>query len=304
MVGVFVFNFFVSSPFLATEGLRFFSDELVLSGEDEDGEPISVVVYLARRESDDGFYYHNYDLDFYYDGEHREYKDAFRSASSAVDPDLKFFDAFENELFEDLSTRETYASEFDLEGRGVFVNVSGLVGDFITKNALEYTRYMSVGEAQVEIDGQMLELSAALEKIYSSDSSKYVYFDGFKELILNVNQFTIWDEDGNFYLIDNSEVFSDLEDYKSHSWVLYKDFEGNMQKFFEAEVEFHPGKESMWKVSLPDLDREITVMTDQVLNLKRNTGSVFGYMEYELVGADELVRKEVHGFFTHRWDKE
>ncbi len=257
-------------------------------------EPVFLEVNLNRRELEDhtGFQHYYY---LRYQDEKGDYSDFAQEIYPERAPHtFKFLETWENELFEDLSTRETYAFSVLVDGEVFEVELSGLEGDFLTKNTPEYTRYTSVGGATVSHNGMTQQAHAVLEKAYSVDDSVYVYFDGIETLDNRTDSMHLWDEDGNYYYFDKTEVFSQPENYSSHSWLLHKDFEENItQKSFEVEVDFSETK-TEWVIKMPEFGVEMTLNTDAEFSENPSHGPVEGQLK-----TREGEVKEVNGWFTH-----
>ncbi len=239
------------------EELKYFRDRLTLTNQDATENPWMVEVDLNRKEQSRNRFIHYYSATLFQDGKQQTIKTNFYSKNPKIKAD-KFLQKFENQMFDDLSTRETYALSMEIEGKKIEIELENMDGDFITKNDITYTRYLSAGTANVTINGQTFKANAALEKAYSSDHSKYVFFPGLDKLKSRTYRFLIWDQDHNFYLLDNSTVSEESPYYRPHTWILYKNFAPEYtQKVFAADIEFtETDEEKIWDVSVPELDMD------------------------------------------------
>src|SRR6185436_3495960 len=79
-------------------------------------------------------------------------------------------------------------------------------GDFLEKNTIDYTKYLSEGDGQITINGQSYQMHAMVAKIYTPFYDKYVFFKGYDTLSSLAQYLVLWDKDGNFYVIDDSKV--------------------------------------------------------------------------------------------------
>ncbi len=239
------------------EELKYFRDRLTLTNQDATENPWIVEIDLSRKEQSKNRFVHYYNATLFQDGKQQTIKTNFYSKN----PEIKagqFLQKFENKIFDDLSTRETYTLSMEIEGKKIDIELENIDGDFITKNDITYTRYLSAGNANITIDGQSFKANAALEKAYSSDHSKYVFFPGLEKLKSRTYRFLIWDEDHNFYLLDNSTVSEENPYYRPHTWILYKNFAPEYtQKVFAADIEFtETDAEKNWDVSVPELNMD------------------------------------------------
>lgn len=279
---------------LKTEGeqLRYLRDDLTLSGEDLAGNDFLLKVGLNRKEIEPSKFIHYYSARLFYLG-----KSHIIYSSNFIDPSPypqtnQFLKSFTNELTDDLSTKETYSFNITIDEEEIRAEINGLVGDFITKNRLEYTRYLSIGTAEVTLNNQSFQTNAMIEKSYSSDHSKYLFFDGYDEMSSRTYKFELWDEENNFYLIDDSVVSEDHPAYRPHTWVLYKDTKGNYTKrAFSAEIEFQEDElAKSWQISVPKLDFDFDLATNYNRKETWYGGPISGAVNGE----------KVKGFFSYK----
>ncbi len=153
----------------------------------------------------------------------------------------------------DASVRDTYRGAVLTEqNEKVSFQIDTLQGDFISRNLPEYTQFQSVADATVSLNGEELTAYALVENLISNNFEKKIFFPGLDAVEALTYQFVLWDEDGNFYLIDKSEVFSDSPDYPSHTWILFKNTKtGEAKKSFTADIT--TVSDTQWIVQLPDL---------------------------------------------------
>jgi hypothetical protein len=87
--------------------------------------------------------------------------------------------------------------------------------------------------------------------MYSDDYTKTIFFEGSDSLASASTQLVLWDEDGAFYLVDQSVVEEYSPHYASHVWVLTKGSDGKTQKAFSGSAAFHDG---VFTARIPDID--------------------------------------------------
>ena len=136
--------------------------------------------------------------------------------------------------------------------------ITDIKGDFVTKNTPHYTRYQSTGIATIKFHGETFTANALVEGIHSIDFSESIFFDGSDLVDADTYQFVLWDEDDNFYMIDDSNVRSDTPKYPSHTWLLHKDkASGYTKKGFDSTITttvLPDGTETNWKITTPDFN--------------------------------------------------
>lgn len=210
---------------------EYYSDELFLFGKDGNGKVFSLDLSLNRAK-EQGNFVHYYRSKAYYNGTKDEGYTQFLKPKSPVESS-SFLRSYQNTPFADLSSRESIDLSYDFKGTQVNIRIPELQADFLIKNTPEYTKYVSIGEAKVTFGEEEFTAHAAFVKVYSTDDTKYLFFDGYKNLKSRTIYAQIWDKQGNFYLIDSSDVTSVQKNYTSHTWVLYKNAkESSMRRFF------------------------------------------------------------------------
>jgi hypothetical protein len=232
---------------------RFFADELLLVGETGTGAPFMLRLDMNRKKIADSFT-HYYFADLIFQNQHKQLYTSFNKGDEAITPS-NFLTAFSNTLASDLSAQENYAFTFTQGSTNIVADLSQFKGDFIVKNGINYTKYVSEGDAKVTVNGTPYTMHAMMSKIYTPYYDKYVFFDGYSDLKSLSQLFILWDKNGNFYLVDSSKVENELPDYKSHTWVLYKDRDGQYsKKAFSGMVDaaVSSGRPKSWDISIPE----------------------------------------------------
>lgn len=276
------------------EELKYFRDRVILANHDSENSWI-LELDLNRKQNEKNKYIHYYNATLFQNGKKESINTNFHSNS----PEIKsnnFLKKFENTTFEDLSTRESYVFKIQIGDKEINADLKNLEGDFITKNSIVYTRYMSEGDAEVTINDKEFTVEASLEKTYSSDHSKYIFFPGLSQLSSRTYRFLIWDEDGNFYLLDNSTVNKENPYYRPHTWILYKNSNPKyLQKTFQADIELTEiGEVKSWQIEIPDLKTSLSISAIDSSNESWIEGSVTG------TATKNEETKKVFGAFSFK----
>lgn len=281
---------FVETP--QGEELKYFRDKLVLA---EANGKFILEVDLNRQEMKKGEIKHYYSARLFENGSSQSIKTNFNSNSGEIKSN-QFISNFENEIFDDLSTRETYSFSLKIDSKNIDVELEGLEGDFITRNTITYTKYLSAGTGNIKINGENFEVNAALEKVYSNDKSQYLFFPGINDLSSRTYRFLLWDTEGNFYLLDDSIVSKDNPHYRPHTWILYKNASPKyMQKFFEADIDFQEkDEEKKWTIYIPGLETTLILSTSESTEANWSNGTIKG------TAQRQDGNKELFGHFSYK----
>lgn len=231
---------------------RYLDDHITIYSDNE-SLPFALELDFNRIEKSNGVFTHYTFLHGYIDGVLIDDYDEIMATSTELKKNY-FVENIERSGAPDFSTRDTYQGRVLVNGEPLTFTITGLEGDFVTRNVPEYTRLQSVGEAEVSYKGKTFMAQTLVENAYSSDPSKYIFFPGYSEVEATTHQFILWDEDNNFYLIDSSELYSDTPQYPSHTWLLYKNAaEQSSRKSFEATIAVESDKTGavFWSVQAP-----------------------------------------------------
>lgn len=274
---------------------HFFSDDINVFAKDDQGKPFFLQLSLNRKQLQDGTYIHYYMSDLKYDVFSINKNIDFLLNSSEI-PSKDFFSFYKNTMFSDLSTREIYDFTMTSDNQKIDAHFTDLNGDFIVRNTPEYTKYISLGDADIRFNGKNLKGHVFISKIYSSDYSKYIFFDGYDKIALRTHFLMLWDNAGNFYLVDSTKTQNAMYNYKSHTWVLYKDKKENfMKKAFDAKIDFiqKESKPVSWNIQISDIDNIQLSLNPYALFINNEEGILKG----NVIRLGEI--SDVYGFFHY-----
>lgn len=276
---------------------RFFSDEIVLFGQAPDGKDFLLDLILNRKEELQLASFQHYRFaSLIYNDTNENLTESILNPNPQV-ISFGFLPEFENKIASDLSARESYLFTANIAGRQIKAEISGLQGDFIVKNSPEYTRYISEGKATVQVGAQTFNVHALITKVYSSDYEKYIFPPGDKTLQSETQVLNLWDEAGNFYLIDKSDVNSYSPSYRTHTWVLFKNaVQQYTKKAFDAEITFKILSDTAfsWDINLPTLNNEFFKLQVAIPKTKKPEEGI-------TKGTLKLANKEIKvgGLYFH-----
>ncbi len=279
-----------------TADRKFYADELIFFGETNPNEPFILYVDLNRKKVGN-VYQHYYFADFIYQGRHRQLYTSSLENTEQIKPQ-DFLRSFSADMAEDLSSRENYSLDFVYNDLNITARVKDFKGDFLQKNTLEYTKYVSEQAGEVTINGKTYPVHAYLAKVYSGDYAKYIFFDGYDNLKSLAQFFVLWDEQGNFYVLDDSEVYTEVPDYKSHTWVLYKNKKLQTTKkafYAKVNVDEAPAFPSAWSIDIPDFESRLELSPEIFFTDKKDAGLAKGTV---VTPEDTSL---LSGYFSFHW---
>jgi hypothetical protein len=228
----------------------FYSESITLYVPDS-ANPLVAELDLNRRQEPDGQFTHYYFLNGVVDettiDEYTQFSTHWYTLqSNSYLTNIKRTEAI------DASVRDIYSGSIELPTGALVTFITEAVqGDFITRNKPEYTQFQSVVKAEVNLNGVAKTAYALVENLQSNNYRKRVFFTGMDSLQALTHQFVLWDEAGNFYMIDDSVVFSDTPAYPTHSWLLYKSATDNTtKKGFSTTITSESS--GQWTALVPD----------------------------------------------------
>jgi hypothetical protein len=234
----------------------FMSDTIFLYGNNA-GSPFYLEIDLNRRQVPNGTFMHYYYTIGSFDDLDKHDYDLIYS-SSTVPVSTKSVQSLILLPFSDLSTRQEYQGAIKFDETLITFMALNLQGDFMTRNSPTYTRHQSVGDGVVTYNDKKIPVHVLAEGIHSSDFNKSIFFEGSDEIVSETRQFVLWDNEENFYMIDQSNVVSDIPEYPSHTWLLYKNHKSNYtKKGFTSNITSQSvlGRpETEWLITAPDFN--------------------------------------------------
>jgi hypothetical protein len=281
---------------LSQSSYQFHSDRFVLAGELDNGKPFLFDIDINRKEIGGAQYIHYY-MGNLVEGESSQYFYEKREANKSTILSDLFFKDFNKSLEEDHSSRYSYDFSFSFSGKNYTVSTDTMESDFIIKNEPEYTSYVSAGEATLSVEGVPYTVHIMHQAIYSTDYRKSVFFEGFSDLKSQTHQLILWDDEGTFYLVDQSEVDGYSQFYASHFWTLTKYRNESMKKAFSGTV---TKTNTNFTASIPRFENtKINVYIKNFFERNSNEGYVEGSI------TDALGTRSISGLgYYHRYGEQ
>jgi len=241
----------------------FFSDSLTVFVPDP-VQPIVLQVDMNRRQETNGSFTHYYFLNGIINGDNFDQYTQFIKADYGLQAN-DFLLNIERILAEDTSVRDVYVADVKSPSGDTFtLRTAPLQGDFVTRSLPEYTQLKSVTNTQLQVNDSVFAAYVLVDQLMSNDYQKRIFFPGFADLESLTYQFVLWDEANAFYLINDTQVFSDTPAYPTHSWLLYKNqATGATKKGFETQI--NQLSDTRWEVTLPDFQNgllDVSVLTE------------------------------------------
>lgn len=279
VLGAFYSGFFLKDLVIKTDSLSipenkslipYFNDEIVLISKEKPN--ITLVANASRFYNSGGSYTHRQKI-FFFDG--IKWSSEFSTtnsndlkiASTNTIPSWTVTDDPSRVLKQKIKgtvKTEKYMVEFSVP---VITNELGI------RSLEDYTVFRSEADGEIVIDNKRYESYVLYTRTYSYNSSVGLVNLSKEPIGVNTDWLAFWDENGNFYNIDETIVDRmESDPYKSHSIAVIKDANGNVQKSFELDIKV---KSNIgYNINVKDnVSRLITV--NFINSIKRNPTNKF-----------------------------
>lgn len=273
----------------SADSYEYYRDSVTLLAHDASGQPIVLDMDFSRKEKN-GTFIHYYSGTLWVGDQAQEFFTQFNSDEVEPQPH-EFLDSYESVQFPDLSTRASHELSLSTDS-GELSFVIETDGDFLTKNTLDHTRFTSVTQTTLMLGDQSFPAQILWENAYSADYTKSIFFEGRDDLNSESHVFTLWDEDGNFYHVDQTVADGDQTYYASHTWLLHKNSaEQSTQKSYVATVLL---TDIGATIEMPEWSNIITLTAPADWDTKNSEGYISG----SLTTTDGSTKK-IEGFFKN-----
>jgi hypothetical protein len=157
-----------------------------------------------------------------------------------------------------------------------------LINQIPLRSLPEYTKFMAEGDGSLVINGQQVEAHALQTRIYSFNDTQIPRYD--PALGITTDWLAFWDEAGNFYHVDATEVAKPSAIYESHQIVVQKAANSTISQLFSVDIQKTPTfNPETYTFNLPspiattlDLQRGSIVEKYSGLGATWHTGTIMG----------------------------
>lgn len=245
------------ASFVEEHTKHYYYDRLTFVSTDLDTQPLFFQVEFIRKQKSTDTYQHAYLTSLV--KENRLIEDSYRGElpDGSIE-ELGIVDRYVNQKYEDFSTREDLELTIEVDGIRIKLPATTFEGDFLVKDETDNTRVLSEAVTSILVDGIEVEVYGTLDRVISDDYRKTINFDKLDELRSTTFIVSIWDERGDFYYADVTDVENIDLPYKSHKWVLKKvRLDSSTSKNFSADFDvfFNEGELSDLKIKTLDKNK-------------------------------------------------
>jgi hypothetical protein len=109
---------------------------------------------------------------------------------------------------------------------------NALANEMSVRSLPGYTKFMSEGNGQITINGEVHPAKVLYTRIFSMNTSDIQFYN--EPIGVTTDWVAFWDTQGNFYHIDSSTVSKPTPIYKTHTLGIFKTVSGAISKSFSV----------------------------------------------------------------------
>jgi len=216
---------------LFQSGKHYFDDTVLLITKDE--PHYTLVATVNRTEKEDSSYLQNTRISFFNGIEWKRVLRSDTNTNSAI-KNNEFVNDWTINIDKSRVLRQEVSGDLNINDIKVSFDTQTLENEIPIRSLPGYTKFMSENDGILTVDGKQFAAHVLYTRIYSSNSSELFTYDG--NIGLLTDWIAFWDNDGNFYHIDSTEVANPVPNYQTHSIGIFKNKIGSVLKTFDVNV--------------------------------------------------------------------
>lgn len=130
--------------------------------------------------------------------------------------------------------KESDEGEFTVNKTKIAFSTGELQNEISVRSLPGYTKFLSVGNGTLTIDGQTYEAYILYTRIYSLNASDIQFYN--EPLGLTTDWLAFWDTEGNFYHADATQVNKPTPIYQTHQLGILELINGAVLKTFQLSI--------------------------------------------------------------------
>lgn len=212
-------------------GNRYFVDTIIAIAKDN---PHITLTATTSRTEKDGKYTQSSRVS-YFDGSEwkRKTGDTYNTKTADIAP---------SDLIKDWSSiidpsrvlKQSVSGAISFDNTAISYDVKNLENEIGMRSLPGYTKFMSQNTGTLTIDGNTYPAYILYTRIYSMNVSEIQFYDN--SFGLTTNWIAFWDEDGNFYHLDSTDVDTATDIYDTHQIGVFSDSNRGIYKTFSTAV--------------------------------------------------------------------
>lgn len=131
--------------------------------------------------------------------------------------------------------KQSVTGKITINQNNILFNTGTLSNNIGIRSLPGYTKFMSNGIGTLTINNNEQRSKILYTRIYSNNSNELQFYDS--PFGLTTHWLAFWDQDGNFYHLDSTNVAVPTAKYQSHQLGVKVDNQGRVSKTFQVTIE-------------------------------------------------------------------
>ena len=212
-------------------GKKFFEDTLMFVADDD--PHVSLIMTINRLEQDSGSFSQNTRLSFF-DGTAWKRETNTKATADSNIGTSNLINQWQVNIDKSRVLKEDSTGKVTVGGHVIDFKSGVLENEISMRSLPGYTKFISNGEGSFTVDGKQYFSKVLYTKIYSMNSADIQFYND--PFGLTTDWVAFWDNDGNFYHVDDTHVDKPTEIYGPHQIGIFEDSFGVIAKTFEVNV--------------------------------------------------------------------
>lgn len=170
----------------------------------------------------------------YFDGNNWLRKIASQTSANSAIVTNNIIKSWQTKIDPTRVLKEESIGQIQMDKTKINFNTGTLENEIGMRSLPGYTKFMSQTEGSINIDGKETPAHILYTHIYSSNAEDIQFYN--KSLGITTNWIAFWDEEGNFYHIDATNVDKPTNIYETHKIGVLENPQGQISKTFDLKI--------------------------------------------------------------------
>lgn len=130
--------------------------------------------------------------------------------------------------------KQSVKGSFAIDSNNLTVDIPNITNEIGMRSIPGYTKFMSETTGSLTLNGTSQPVKIIYTRIYSLNAADIQFYD--TPLGLRTDWVAFWDEQGNFYHVDKTDVKNPTAIYETHQVGVKEDIHGTVTKTFKVRV--------------------------------------------------------------------
>ncbi len=226
-------------------GKFYFDDTLIAITKESTPRSIVATATRIQQESD---YAQNTRVS-YFDGSNWQRKIVSHTNPDSAMVSDKVIKNWQTKIDPSRVLKESSVGEIQMDNTKIIFSTGPLENEISIRSLPGYTKFLSRGEGSLTIDGKEVPAHLLYTHIYSSNAQEIQFYN--QPFGLTTDWIAFWDEEGNFYHMDATQVDKPTSTYQTHKLGIFETLQGQVTKTFDLSIERDTNNPpSSYKISL------------------------------------------------------